>query len=187
MNKKVVGALLGTAFVAALVLGSWYLSGWWGIARHNPKPALQSNNSEIRLDAQTPVILETEYTRSHQVVISQFTDQQDIIGDTIEEIRSRYTTANGYNVSFKDSSLVIHQAVDDWSPADKAICQFKEYRNMVAVYQGPDAHNDILLKVTSIRFDKLPADIQDAILKGQYEFENQAAADDALENLDEYI
>jgi len=86
-----------------------------------------------------------------------------------------------------NGTLVIRQAIDDWTPEDKQKCRLKEYQGMVAIYIGPDAEHDILMKVTAIRFDSLPVSIKEAIRNGEYEFQNEAEVNDALENLDEYF
>ena len=82
---------------------------------------------------------------------------------------------------------MIHQSLDDWSPADKSKLRLKEYRGMIAVYQGPDAENDRLLRITAIRFSTLPKQIQQSISAGKYEFKDEQALNDALENMDEYM
>lgn len=151
------------------------------------KPAIQSLNAEPKIDTATPIIYEKEYTRSAKVIITDYANKQDLIGCTLDEIKNKYTAANGFNLSLKDGALVIHQVINDWTPDDKVKCRLKEYRDMVAVYVGPDNQNDNLQRVTAIRFSALPANIREAILQGKYEFDNEDAVNDALENLDEYF
>jgi len=188
VNRKVIGVLLGIVIIAGLGLGYYFQADMLRlVGNKQQKPAINTGPVEVRMDAGTPIILEKEYSRSQKVVISEFENKQDIIGFTVDEIRSKYTSANGFSISFKDGSLVIRQTTDDWSPEDKAKCRLKEYQGMVAVYNGPDKENDSLLKVTAIRFSTLPLNIREAIQQGKYEFENEAAVNDALENLDEYF
>jgi len=151
------------------------------------KPAIQAKSTELKMDAATPVILEKEFLRSQKVVISDFEYKQDIIGNSLEQIQAKYTVANGFSITFKDGSLVIHQKIDDWTPEDKAKCRIKQYRGMVAIYAGPDANSDSLQRVTAINFSTLPVKIREAIEQGKYEFSNMEAINDALENLDEYF
>ncbi len=188
MSKKMMGILIGLGFIASLGIGivaSDILRGEG--ANQQQKPAIQAKSTELRLDAATPVIFEKEYLRSQKVHISDFEYKQDIIGNNLDEIRAKYTEANGFTITFKDSSLIIHQTIDDWSPEDKAKYRLKEFRGMVAIYIGPTSENDSLQRVTAIRFASLPADIRDAISRGEYEFNNEEAVNDALENLDEYF
>jgi hypothetical protein len=183
-----MGLILGIGLIACLGLGlviSEVLRT--DLGNKQQKPAIQVKSAELRLDADTPIVLEKEYLRSHKVIISDFEYKQDIIGNTLEEIKAKYTEANGFVVTFKDDSLLIHQVIDDWSPEDKAKYRLKEFRGMVAIYKGPNSENDSLQRVTAIRFSTLPLDIREAIGKGKYEFANEDAINDALENLDEYF
>lgn len=185
--RKAIGSCLGLVLIGILSMGMYLLAdnfGWVGTQEQ--KPVIPTQNAELRMDAATPIILEREYSRSHKVVISDFDNKQDVIGSSLEAIRSKYTPDNGFNISLKDGSLIIRQTIDDWTPDDKLKCRFKAYQGMVAIYVGPDSTNDSLLKVTAIRFSTLPSDIRAAIEQGQYEFENDSAINDALENLDEY-
>lgn len=188
MNRKVVYAFLGISIVVGLVLG--YYFGSESFVRFYPeqqKPAVNTGSPGLIVNSDTPVILETEYLRSQKMIISEFQSRADIMGLNLEEIRGKYTDANGYSINFINDNLVIRQSVDDWSPEDKAKCRLKEYQGMVAIYTGPDSQHDALMKVTAIHFYGLPVNIREAMLNGEYEFENEAAVNDALENLDEYF
>ena len=188
MNRKAISALMAIFLIAGLGMVYYFWGDSLRLAMNKEqKPAINTKTADIKMDAGTPIILEKEYSRSNKVVISEFENKQDVIGYTLDEIRSKYTSANGFKISFKDGSLVIRQTIDDWSPEDKAKCRLKEYQDMVAIYNGPNTQNDSLLKVTAIRFSTLPANIKEAIQQGKYEFENEAAINDALENLDEYF
>ena len=188
MNRNVIGMLMGVVVVAGLGMGFYFLGDSLNIVGlREQKPAIQNQNAEPRIDSQTPVVLEKEYSRSAKIIITEFENKQDIIGYTLDEIRSKYTSTNGFSLILKDGTLVIHQVINDWSPDDKAKCRLKEYREMLAIYLGPDSQNDSLLKVTAIRFSTLPANVRESIQQGKYEFENEEAVNDALENLDEYF
>ncbi len=188
MSRKVMGFVLGLGLIVNLGLG-YVMSD--ALRTHGgnkqQKPVIQAKSTELRFDAETPIVLEKEYLRSHKVLISDFEYKQDIIGNTLDEVRAKYTEANGFSVAFKDGSLLIHQTIDDWSPEDKAKHRLKEFQGMVAIYIGPNSENDSLQRVTAIRFSTLPTDIKEAIGQGKYEFNNEEAINDALENLDEYF
>ncbi|MDD4801386.1 MAG: hypothetical protein PHF24_00390 [Syntrophomonas sp.] len=188
MSRKLIVFLLGLGLVVCLGLG-FIISDVLRSAEDNQqqKPIIQVKSAELRMNADTPTVLEKEYLRSHKVLISDFEHKQDIVGKTVDEIRAQYTEANGFTVEFKDNSLLIHQIVDDWTPEDKGKYRLKEFRGMVAIYRGPDNQNDSLQRVTAIRFSALPQDIQELILQGKYEFSSEGAVNDALENLDEYF
>ena len=188
MYRKALGALLVLILIAGVGMVYNFLPDSIKLIGHNEqKPVIHANNTELKIDSGTPIVLEKDYTRSHKLVISNFEYKEDIVGTSLDEIRTKYTAANGFNITFKDGSLLIHQTIEDWSPEDKAKCRLKVYREMVAIYRGPDGQNDSLLRVTAIRFSTLPANIQDAIQQGKYEFANDAGVNDALENLDEYL
>jgi hypothetical protein len=188
MSRKVIGVILGLGLAASLGIGI-FTSGLLQSESSNnqSKSAIQAKGTELRLDAVTPVVMEKEYLRSHKVLISDFEYKQDIIDHSLDEIRAKYTEVNGFTISFKDNSLIIHQTIDDWSPEDKAKYRLKEFRGMVAIYIGPDGENDSLQRVTAIRFATLPSEIKEAIEQGRYEFNSEEAVNDALENLDEYF
>lgn len=158
-----------------------------GIGRGTKKPALNIENIERHIKIDTPVIFEKEYQRSEKIIVSEFPYKEDIIGKTITEIRKKYNTANGFTIYWQGENLMIHQKLDDWSPLDKGKLRLKEYHGRVAVYQGTDKENDKLLRVTDIKFATLPTQIQMSIRAGEYEFNDQQALNDALENMDEYI
>ena len=188
MNRRVVAMVLGISVLAGLATGYYLKSLSPGIfGPGQQKPAVNTAKAEVRVDEGTPVILEKEFLRSHKVIISEFENRSDIIGFSLDEIRSRYSPENGFFIKFTDGSLVIRQALDDWDPEDKARCRLKEYQGMEAVYTGPDSEHDSLMKVTAIRFASLPDIIKEAIHNGEYEFQNEAEVNDALENLDEYF
>ncbi len=189
MNKQ------RTGFVLVLILLLTFMLGYSlaNVARSNKiwtgsrKPAINIVNIERRIQKDTPVTFEKEYQRSAKIIISEFPYKDDIIGKTLTEIRKTYTIANGFTIYWQDATLMIHLSVDDWAPGDKQKLRLKEYRGMVAVYQGPDVKSDGLLRVTAIKFSTLPTQIQQSIREGKYEFKDEQALNDALENMDEYI
>lgn len=188
MYKKALGVLLIVILLAGSGMVYKFLPDAIRLIGHNEqKPVISSSDTELKIDAGTPIVLEKEYTLSNRMIISDFDYKEDIVGNSLEQIRTKYTAANGFNITLKEGSLLIHQTINDWTPEDKVKCRLKVYQGMVAVYRGPDTQNDSLLRVTAIRFPNLPANIREAIELGKYEFENEAGVNDALENLDEYL
>jgi len=189
MQRQRPGLFLVLILLSSFILGYAlaYAVQTQNIWNGSRQPAINIAQIEPRISQNTPIIYEREYTRSGKVVISEFSYKEDLIGKTVEEIRAKYSSANGFKIVWQDNTLMIHQRVEDWSQEDKGKLRLKEYRDMVAVYQGPDIKNDKLLRVTAIRFSTLPTRIQAAIRAVQYEFKDEEALNDALENMDEYI
>ncbi|MDD2621058.1 MAG: hypothetical protein PHC92_10370 [Syntrophomonadaceae bacterium] len=146
--------------------------------RPNIKAAVFNENSKV--------VCEKEYQRCKHLIISEFERKDELLGKNIEEIRAIFREENGFRVSWQGDTLLIRQIIDDWCPDDKSKCRLKEYQGRVAVYQGPNAQNDILLRVTSIIMSSLPAEVQKSIRDNKFEFANEQLLNDALENLDEY-
>lgn len=188
MKKNITGiALLGILIM--VFLGGYFL-GSHKVLEIRQKPVLgiedRGGLEEKRIDRDRQVILEKEYKRCQHVVISDFTDKEQLLGKSMEEISRIYSPQNGFTLSWQDDTLYIRQLIDDWCPLDKNKYRLKEYQGRIAVYQGADKNNDLLLRVTSISMEALPVVIQEAIKKGEYEFENEELLNDALENLDEF-
>jgi hypothetical protein len=187
VSKQKTGLLLVLVLLGSFMLG-YCLAG----AAKNmhmgreQKPVVNTVQKNIIIEAATPVTYEKEYLRSNKVVISNFEYKQNLIGKNLEEVRAEYSAANGFSVSFSKGTLTIRQKINDWAPEDKNKCRLKVYNNMIAVYKGPDSENDVLQRVTAIRANTLPADVLAMIRGGKYEFDNEAALNDALENMDEY-
>ncbi len=135
---------------------------------------------------ETRIELEQEYLRCNHLLVSDFPNPDHLLGKSLEEISQLLTIDNGYKVTMEGNTLTIHQSLEDWCPKDKEKCRLKTYQGRLAVYQGPDAENDILLRVSNIQIDSLPPSIAADIKEGKYEFVNEEALNDALENLDEY-
>jgi hypothetical protein len=151
------------------------------------KPVLTSEEKPQLVGTDTQVVFEQEYTKCQHVVISAFPQRDQLNGRSLKEVQQSYSTENGYQISWQGTTLVIHQTINDWCSKDKGKLRLKAYQNKVAVYQGPDAEHDILLKLTSISVASLPADMQKSITEGKLEFYTQEDLNDALENLDEYL
>jgi len=188
MKKPRLGVLLILILLASFALGysiSYFVQsqGNWSISR---KPAVNIVSLERSIQKDTAIVWEREYIRSGKMLVSDFTYKEDLLGKTLTEIRQQYRAENGFRIIWQNQALIIHQRIDDWSPEDKAKLRLKVYQERVAVYKGPDRQNDTLLRVTGIKYSGLPVQIQQAIQTGQYEFANEQALNDALENMDEY-
>lgn len=188
MKKSGLGAFLILILLASFALGysiSYLIKsqGDWNISR---KPAVNIVSLERRIEKDTAIVWEKEYIRSSKMQVTDFTDREQLIGKTLTEIRQQYGAANGFRIFWQNQALIIHQRIDDWSPEDKAKLRLKIYQDRVAVYQGPDGENDTLLRVTGIKYASLPAQVQQALKDGKYEFANEQSLNDALENMDEY-
>ncbi len=182
--------------LAVIVLGSLMISFGLGymLASSEPvnKPGVPGQNQAVLgveqkndiVDEDTRIIFEQEYLRCGHLVISEFPDQDRLLGKSIDELRQELTTTKGYTVNLDGNTLTIRQKVEDWCPTEKEKCRLKEYQGRLAVYQGP---SDTLVRVTNIRIEALPSQIVEDMKKGVYEFDNEAELNDVLENLDEYI
>lgn len=158
---------------------------------HKPVPGqnkavIGMETEKTVIDEQSQIKLEQEYLRCHHLIKSSFPDRNRLLGKSLEEISQLLTIDNGYTLAMEGNTLIIHQRIEDWCPEDKEKCRLKEYQGRVAVYQGPDAEHDILLRVTEIEMESLPASIAEDIKQGSYVFDSEDALNDALENLDEY-
>jgi len=186
-NLKILTAFL----ILGILGGSFYYFAYNQVApsrlpfRPVNKPVAETNSDVVSQD--TRVIYEKEYTRSNAVVISGLENAERLIGKKLEDIEKEYSAEQGFTVSFSEGNLIIHQKIDDWTPEDKSKYRIKEYKSYLAVFQGPDPEHDILIRVTPLLFSRMPQSIQEAIRRGEYEFNSEAELNDALENLDEYM
>lgn len=135
----------------------------------------------------TRIIYEREYTRSNAVIISGLENAERLIGKKLDEVKKEFTEEQGFSIKFVNGDLIIHQKIDDWTAQDKNKYRLKEYKNFLAVYQGPDPEHDSLVRVTPLQFSRMPQTVQEAVKRGEYEFKTEEELNDALENLDEYI
>lgn len=189
MNKQKTGIILLLILLMTFMLGYGlaYLVQNQEIFTRSKKPVIHISNIERTVQKNTPVIFEKEYRNSAKIIASEFPYREAIMGKKLTEIRKTYSNANGFTVYWQGDALMVHQRINDWSPGDKNKLRLKEYRGMVAVYQGPNSEQDKLMRVTAIRFTTLPEQIQKAIREEKYEFKDEQALNDALENMDEYI
>lgn len=151
------------------------------------KPVVDIKEKREIVTEDTQVIYEQRYLLCNHVVISSFKDREILEGKSLEQLKKTFTSVNGYNLELENGTLIIFQDIDDFCPEDKKKCRLKDYQGFVAVYKGANADNDALEKVTSIRMNSLPAEIQEKIRQGEWEFSDIDAINDALENLDEYL
>jgi hypothetical protein len=188
MNKSKLGVFLILTLLASFVLGYSISSmiqkqSVWNISQ---KPTIKTDSPERRIHGDTAIVWEKEYVRSSKMLVSDFTEKEKILGKTLTEIKRLYNDENGFKVFWENQTLVVHQRIDDWAPEDKTKLRLQEFQDRVAVYQGADADHDSLLRITGIVYSRLPAQIQQDIQSGKYEFADEQSLNDALENLDEY-
>jgi hypothetical protein len=189
MNNRRMGLIVIAMLIVSFGIG-YTLSNayqYFSLKDIQQKPVVNVEQNHDIITEDTQVVLEKEYTRCGHLVVSPFENKKSIIGKTLEELKEQYTAQNGFRITLYKQALIIRQTIDDWCPRDKEKCRLKDFKGMVAVYMGPDDKNDRLLRVTNIKISSLPGDLQKMILNGEYEFDNQQALNDALENLDEYL
>lgn len=189
MEKRFNKGLLILFIIASMVVGAGLGQAYNRFINkaHLQKPVAGASEPQVTITVETPVIFEQEYLRCGHKVVSAFPEREKLNGKTIPELQAAYTSAQNYQVSWNVDTLVIRQSIDDWCPQDKGKLRLKDYQGRVAVYQGADAKNDVLIKVTGIVTSTLPPEVQQSIREGTMEFNNQDELNDAMENLDEYM
>ncbi len=187
MSGPYRGGFLAAVLVVSFVLGYALGSNWPILHDVALKPAVTDSKKEFTVQKNTPVTLEQVYTRCGHVVASDFKGKKYLLGKTLGEIREMYPVRDGYLVWLEeDGSLVIHQRVEGWCPKDKDLYHLGLYKGYLAVYKGPSGNNQEVVRVTKIRFEDLPQKIQEDVLRGKMEFNNETTLNDVLESLDEY-
>lgn len=171
------------------VAGLGLFNGWFAFPAvfHKDRKPVVVQTTQNQVDDKTQIIYEQEYQQCQHVIISEFPGAAGLQGKTLEEIQIMYPPESGYTIRWQGTALVLHQQVTGWCPQDQKKCRLKEYRGSLAIYEGPDAANDVLQRVTAIQMDSLPEEIAIAIRAGRYEFDSVELLNDALENLDEYM
>lgn len=188
MRKMTVGMI-----ALILVLGfaaGWGITSLWSYidaGKTMQKPVVHNNPEPKRITKDSQIIYEQEYSRCGHIVISEFSQRDQLNGQTMSDLKEVYPRARGYEIYMQGETITIRQQIDDWCPQDKQKYRLKEYNGRVAIYQGPDQEHDILLRVTSLRLDLLPDDVRSRITSASYEFTSEEALNDVLENLDEYL
>lgn len=189
MNRQLKGWL--SISVLLIFFGLGYLAAnlynHWNTPNVTQKPVADIKEKRNIINEDTQIVYEQEYLKCGHIIISEFNDRQILEGKTIDQVKKIFTAANGYTLEFENNTLIVHQDIDDWCNADKNKCRLKEFQGRVAVYIGPDQNNDRLEKVTNIYMSSLPAEIQEKIRQGEWEFNDIDSVNDALENLDEYL
>ncbi|HHV76895.1 MAG TPA: hypothetical protein GXX39_05980 [Syntrophothermus lipocalidus] len=187
MIRPYRGAVLAGTLLLSFALGYGLAHNWPRFKNFDFKPAAIDSKKEFMVQDKTPVILEQVYTRCGHVTTSEFKGKKYLIGKSLSGVRELYPVRDGYLVWFEDNgSLVIYQRIDDWCPKDKNLCHLGTYKGYLAVYKGPSGNNQEVARVTKIRVEDLPEKIQEDVLNGKMEFNNETALNDVLESLDEY-
>lgn len=187
--RRISAGLVLLVLVTGFAAG-WGISSLWSYVNNGKnvqKPIITASQDTDKVNDDTQIVFEQEYLRCRHVIISEFAQRDQLMGKALSELRQAFNSANGYQINMQGQTLVIRQKINDWCPQDKEKYRLKEYQGKVAIYQGPDSDNDILLRVTNLPLEMLPAEIQEKIRAGSYEFTSEQALNDALENFDEYL
>ncbi|WP_054695927.1 hypothetical protein [Syntrophomonas palmitatica] len=185
---KKSGITLGLLIVAGLALGYYFHNGAGqnGFMEKTQKPVLEQSYEAECVKPSTQIICEKEYTKCNHTIISKYDYERLLRGKNLAELRKMYPSNEGYSLSLLNDTLLIHQVINDFCPKDQKVFRLKEYKGFIAVYSGP-VDDEALIRVTAIRIETLPQEVQQALQHGKYEFRSEAALNDTLENLDEYL
>jgi len=156
-----------------------------GISQKPEKTSAMIEKSVGVVTPDTRIIYEKEYQECGHTVVSGYSQRDKLMGLDSRGLNDYFKKSQGYSVSLVDNIMVIHQTISNKCPEEQNEFKIKEYRGYIAVYTGAE-ENEILLRVTSIRAEMLPENIQRDIRAGKYSFQDEAKLNDTLENLDEY-
>lgn len=154
-------------------------------ANGEKKPVAEVKEKSSYITEDTQVIYEETYTKCGHVVISEFPERENLNGRSFDDIKLHYT-ALGYEIEIRDATLIIRHTNEGYCPAEYERRRLKEYKGYIAIYKGP-VEEEVLEKVTSIKIENVPKEEQMKIKRGDYEFKDENALKDALENFDEYM
>lgn len=190
MKKRMIPGILLIFLVLCLALGAYLAAIYSSLeikkAESKDRAVVQNIEADL-IQFDDAIIFEQEFSKCGHTIIAPFAEREKLIGRSLDDLKKEYKEENGFNISYQENTLTIKQKVDDWCLVDKEKCRLKEYKGRIAVYQGPNSEEDILIRVTEIEFASLPDQVSAAIRNGEYEFENMERLNDALENLDEYL
>ncbi|SHG98614.1 BofC C-terminal domain-containing protein [Thermosyntropha lipolytica DSM 11003] len=167
----------------------YFLAGWWSdfsAVDKAKKPVMEDRERNDLISEENQVIYEEFYTRCGHVIISSFPYRESLNGKTVDEIKNIYKEKAGYEIKREEETLIIRHTIDGYCPAEYERRRLKEYQGYVAIFKGPK-EEEVLEKVTNIKIENLPAEEQAKIKRGDYEFRDEEAMQDALENFDEFI
>ncbi|MGE5379566.1 MAG: BofC C-terminal domain-containing protein [Methylocystaceae bacterium] len=184
------GKRLILLLLASFVLGLALARGITMIGQPDTKPVTPVETSRqqlLRVNPETPVVLEKVFFRCSHRVISEFKDKDQLVGKTLKDLSGEYAHTHGYLISVgSDNSVVVTERLD-------ALCSECEVKRHLAVkdgilvvYKGPAGYERELLNVTNIQFARLPAQVQKDIEQGKLEFKSQDELNFGLESLEEY-
>lgn len=173
--------------VTGLITGYVFLAHYQHNYLHKPPDmAVKYQTEKAVVNGQTRIIYEKEYMKCRHVIVTGFNNKKEIMGMDSQGLKKYFKINEGYELSFGQNTLIIHQNINDYCPEDQQQFKLKEHQGYVAVYTGAE-ENEILLRVTAIPVKLLPDSIQKDIRNGKYCFQDEAALNDTLENFDEYI
>lgn len=186
MKKRIFTLGFIALALISLVMGYSMNSHYRRDLLQKPQKTVTKMQANEVVTPDTRIIYEKEYQRCHHTIISGFDNKARIMGWDAGALKQGFKKNDGYSISFRDNTLVIHQLVNELCPQDQGQFKLKEYNGLIAVYTGAE-ENEILLRVTAIKLKLLPPAVQQDIRSGKYIFDNEAKLNDTLENLDEYL
>ncbi len=186
MKSKRILTMMAVAVIMAGTVSGFILSDIFSDVSSNKKPVIEIGDKEKVAGSETDIIYEREYEKCGHTVVSPFDKAKDLEGKNIHQIRKVYSSDLGYTISWQGNTLIIHQRINQFCPADKDIYRLKEFQGMVAIYRGIE-QEEVLERVTEIRMDSLPAPVQEDIRRDKFVFKDRDTLNDALENFDEYL
>lgn len=186
MKSKRILTIMAMAVIITGTVSGFILSDIFNNVSSEKKPVIEISNKDKVIGPDSNIICEREYEKCGHTVVSHFNKAKDLKGKDIHQIRRIYSADLGYSISWQGNTMIIHQRINQFCPADKDVYRLKEYQGMVAVYRGIE-QEEVLERVTEIRMQLLPASVQEDIRSGKFEFKDQATLNDALENFDEYL
>lgn len=187
MNRLLKFATIILVIAVGFSVGLFASSYYGVIGKLDPKPMAELFKADSCVAADTPIIMETAYTRCKHIVSTKYKGSDGLKGKSLQDIRKIFPEKKGYLVWFTDDgTLVIHRRVETWCPKDRNKVHLGVVKNHVAVYRGPGGINDEIMRITNVRIEVLPENLRRDLKAGIFEFTDEEEANFVLENLDEY-
>jgi hypothetical protein len=180
----VILLVVGASFAFGLIASNYH-DRIEGLYR---QPIMKVTGREVSLvTPDTPIILEQAYAKCRHIVTSGYEGQEKLVGKSLAKIQQDFPYKDGYLVWFsEDGTLVIHQRIEDWCPADRNRVHLGLFKGNVAVFKGPGGVDEEAVRITGIRGETLPERLRKDLEAGLLEYKVEDEANFVLENLDEY-
>lgn len=102
------------------------------------------------------------------------------------ELHTRYPAEAGWDINYKGNTVKLVQRVEGFCPIDKEIRHLGVKEGFLTIFIGPAYLDGPIKKITNIRIDSLPVELQQKIYNRSLEFSSEAELLEALDSLDEY-